>query len=85
MSLTLDSHADRSPASKQWDTALLAPIGALPGTAFGCLSEIHETISSDLSEIEPFAEILAELTAVALASAALFAAASAIHNWRLAS
>ena len=85
MSLTLDSHSDRSPASKQWDTALLASIGALPGTAFGCLSEIHETISSDLSEIETFAQILAEITAVGLASAALFGAASAIRNWCLAS
>ena len=68
------------------DTELLAFTGALLGGAVGCAYEINEAISHSMSEVEPFAQILAEITAAALASAALFAAASAICNqWRLAS
>jgi len=85
LSLALDSHSNRSTASKKWDTELLAFIGALLGVALGCVYEINEAISHDMSEVEPFAQILAEITAVALASAVLFAAGSAIGNWHPAS
>ncbi|MBS7453056.1 hypothetical protein KHP60_11995 [Microvirga sp. 3-52] len=48
--------------------------------------EIYEALSHDISTIESFAEILGEITAAALIiGAALFAAVSAIRNWRLAS
>ncbi|MBO1905848.1 hypothetical protein J4G37_13210 [Microvirga sp. 3-52] len=65
---------------------MLAYVGALPGTALGCMYEIYEALSHDISTIESFAEILGEITAAALIiGAALFAAVSAIRNWRLAS
>ncbi|WP_157934427.1 hypothetical protein [Microvirga ossetica] len=86
MSRTLDGYSDKPTASKKWDTELLALTGALIGVALGCAHEINEAISHNMSEVEPFAQILAEITAAALTSAALFAAASAICNqWRLAS
>ena len=81
MSLTLDRGSDGSTASKKWDTEMLAYLGALLGTAAGCLYEVSEAISLDLSEVEPFAQITAEITATALASAALFAGISVIRNW----
>jgi hypothetical protein len=64
---------------------MLAYVGALPSTALGCLYEVYESLSRDLSEIESFAVILGEITVAALVGAALFAAVSAIRNWRLAS
>ncbi len=83
MSLTLASHSERSTASKKWDTELVAYLGALPGTAFGCVYEINEAISHDLNDIESFAQILGEITAAALASAALFAAAADLETAKL--
>ena len=81
MSLTLDRGSDGSTASKKWDTEILAYLGALLGTAVGCLYEVNEAISHDLGEVEPFAQITVEITATALASAALFVGISVIRNW----
>lgn len=85
MPLVLASLSGRSTACKKWDTEMLAYVGALPSTALGCLYEVYESLSRDLSEIESFAVILGEITAAALVGAALFAAVAAIRNWRLAS
>jgi len=81
LSLTLDSRSNRSVGRKKWDTELLAYLGAFLGVAFGCMYEVKEAISHDMSEVEPFAQIVGEITAAALAGAALFAAVSAIRNW----
>ena len=83
LSLTLDSRSNRSVGSKKWDIELLAYLGAFLGVAFGCMYEVKEAISHDMSEVEPFAQIVGEITAAALAGAALFAAVSAIRNWGL--
>jgi hypothetical protein len=77
LSLALDRGSDGSTASKKWDTEILAYLGALLGTAVGCLYEVNEAISHDLGEVEPFAQITVEITA----TAALFVGISVIRNW----
>jgi hypothetical protein len=80
LSHALDFRSNKSVGSTRWDTELLAYLGALLGTILGCVHELDETVAHDLSEIEPFAQILGEITAAALAGAALFAAVSIIRN-----
>ena len=83
MPLTLDRNSVGPAASKKWDAEILVYLGALLGTAVGCLYEVTEAIFHDMGEVEPFAQIMGEIAASALASAALFAAVAVVRNWRL--
>jgi hypothetical protein len=83
LALTLDRVADGLTAGKKWNTELLAYFGAILGTAGGCMYEICEAITHDMGEVEPFAQIVAEISVSTLATAALFAGISVIRNRRL--
>ena len=71
----------RCTSAPCWDTAGNARLGALVGIAVAALNMIYHALSDQIPE-NLYAHVIGEYVTGALAGAAVFAAVSAIYNWR---
>ena len=71
----------RCTSAPRWDTAVNARLGGLVGIAVAALNNLYHALSNHIPE-NLYAHAIGEYVTGALAGAAVFAAVSAIGNWR---